>query len=49
MHKHCKGCVMHNTGRSGTRYEDWCCKYSNVASRIVGHCKLNNGRVDKAA
>ena len=45
MDKRCRGCIKHNKGREGTKYVDWCCKYSNVARHIVGHCKMNNGKV----
>lgn len=44
MHKHCRGCVHHNRGREGTRYEDWCCQYGDVATKKVGHCRLHQGR-----
>ena len=45
MHKHCKDCVSHwSGGKVGTKYTDWCAKYSNVATKIVGHCKLHNGK-----
>ena len=49
MNKHCKGCKHHhNAGRlKGSnldKYNDWCCKFSNVASKIIGHCKMNEGK-----
>lgn len=45
MNKHCKGCKLHwKHGKPGTKYADWCPKYSNVASKIVGHCKINGGK-----
>ena len=54
MNKHCKDCVYHhNAGhKEGTRYShkynDWCTYFSNKATMIVGHCKINNGKKVKA-
>lgn len=51
MDKHCKGCKYHhNAGHSkeskyAYRYNDWCVKYGRSCIDILGHCKLNNGRV----
>ena len=44
MTKHCKGCVHHNTGRIGTKYEDWCCKHSNRAKRAKSICILQGSK-----
>ena len=49
MDKHCKGCVHHHVaghpqGSRYERYNDWCTKFSNFAGKIIGHCKLNNGK-----
>jgi hypothetical protein len=50
MNKHCKQCKYHhNAGHPATsnlalKYNDWCCKFSNTAKDIVGHCKLKNGK-----
>jgi hypothetical protein len=55
MDAHCKGCKYHhNAGHpKGSRYEkrhnDWCIHFSNVARKIVGHCKLHNGKALAAA
>jgi hypothetical protein len=38
MTPHCKGCVHHNVGKSGTRYADWCCKHSNIAKKARSIC-----------
>ena len=53
VNKHCKDCKYHhNAGHPGgsnlgSRYNDWCVKFSNTAKIIVGHCKLNDGKVLK--
>lgn len=53
MNKHCKECKYHhnaghpNGSNLGPRYNDWCVKFSNTAKIIVGHCKLNDGKVLK--
>jgi hypothetical protein len=36
--KYCKGCVLWNAGKQGTKYASWCCKHSMSAVRAVGHC-----------
>ena len=47
MDKYCKGCNAHwKHGKPGTKYTDWCTKYTNVASKIIGHCKLKGGKQD---
>lgn len=45
MHKHCKRCTLHwKYGKPGTKFTDWCPKFSAKASSIAGHCKLHNGK-----
>lgn len=44
MDKHCRGCRSHWAHGATNRYKDWCCKYSDVASKKVGHCKLHYGK-----
>lgn len=50
MNKHCKGCMHHhNAGHPkgspmANKYNDWCTHFSNKATTIIGHCKLNDGK-----
>jgi len=37
---HCKGCVYHNKGATGTRYADWCTRHSTVAKKARSVCIL---------
>lgn len=52
--KQCKGCARHhNAGHPkcsplyGSKYNDWCTRYGMPAKKALGHCKLNNGKVEK--
>ena len=53
MNKHCKGCKFHHAPHPkgsklhDTKYNDWCCQYGQQAAKVVGHCKLNNGKETK--
>jgi len=53
MNKHCKECKYHHdanhpkTSNLGSRYNDWCVKFSNTARDVIGHCKLKQGKVLK--
>ena len=42
---HCKGCVKHNKGQAGTRYEDWCCAHGNTAKKARSICILQGSKV----
>lgn len=44
MHKHCKGCKFHWKGGAIPKYQDWCSKFSDIASHKVGHCLLMKGK-----
>lgn len=55
MNDYCRQCVYH-TGAGRTdpkpwlkRYNDWCTRWSGVASRKVSHCKLHKGRTLRAS
>lgn len=41
---HCKNCVMHNKGKAGTRYEDWCCAHGTVAKNAKSICILQGSK-----
>ena len=47
MSKHCKGCVYHNKGKAGTRYEDWCCFHSNIVKKARSLCILRGSKKEK--
>ena len=50
MEKHCKGCKYHHNaghkkeGQYSKKHNDWCRKFSGHASKLIGHCKINNGK-----
>jgi len=45
--EHCKNCVSHAKGRAGTKYHNWCGKFSTVAPRAVSVCLIQNGKKTK--
>lgn len=48
---HCEGCKYHHkaghkqgTPLHGSKFDNWCCKYSTAAPRAVSICKIQGGK-----
>lgn len=50
MNHHCKDCKHHHDAGHpknsiyAKKYNDWCCKFGSTAKKVIGHCKLHNGK-----
>ena len=40
--QHPKGSPLYRS-----KYEDWCAMFGSTASKMIGHCKLNNAKREK--
>ena len=48
MNKHCKGCLYHNKGKAGSKYEEgWCIVHSNIVRKARSLCILRGSKKEK--
>ena len=48
---HCACCIYHHRAGHpkgsplhGSKFDNWCCKYSNQATKAVGRCMMLGGK-----